>query len=224
MLRYQLSTTRMDAPSEYQALVERHLAHMESQLKHVDPELVHAVVELSRHSRREEYRAVLRLFVLDSALVSRRSAESVEGALLAAAQGVERQLQRYMGRLRGEHRYERTRAGLAPAARAADERVLIEERELLDRALAGDRAAFDRLTWDELPAVSAVIRKELERAGAAGSGVERIGERVLTRTLATCFEALARRPANMSLQGWLADTARRLTREEAGLAGTKEGA
>lgn len=197
-----------------QEMLDRHVAQLERRLRHIDPDLVHLTLVIERQARRDEYRGSARLVIFNRALPAKRNTAPTIAVLIKRSfEDLEDQVQRFQQRLRGEYAHERTRASLPPEAIAARERELLEERELLDRALAGDSTAFNALVDAELPAVSQVIARALLEQGQE-VGPEAI-EHVLADVLATAHENLARKPARWTLGGWLAWTARRLVKEEA---------
>jgi len=132
-------------------------------------------------------------------------------------QDLAEQLERYMSSLRREYAHERKRASLSAGAVRAIERELLETRELLDRALAGDRAAFDELVEAELPSLARIIEAELAKAGKDNS--DEAVRHVLSDVLTMAFGELPKKPARWSMLAWLAWLARRLiAREESALA------
>jgi hypothetical protein len=195
-------------------MLDRHVAQLEQRLPHVDPDLVHLTLVVEPQARRDEYKGSARLVIFNRALPAKRNRAPTIGVLIKRSfEDLEDQVDRFKQRLRGEYANERTRASLSPEAAAARERELLEERELLDRALAGDSAAFNTLADSELPAVSQVIARALLDQGQE-VGPEAI-EHVLGDVLATAHANLARKPARWTLGGWLAWTARRVVKEEA---------
>jgi len=197
-----------------QEMLDRHVAQLEQRLWHMDPDLVHLTLVIEPQARRDEYRGSVRLVLFNRALPAKRNTAPTIGVLIKRSfEDLEDQVDRFKQRLRGEYAHERKRASLTPEAMAARERELLEERELLDRALAGDSTAFNTLADAELPAVSQLIARALLDQNRE-VGPDAI-EHVLADVLATAHANLARKPARWTLAGWLAWTARRLVKEEA---------
>ena len=214
-MKLQLTTHDFELSREDQEVIERHRAKLERQLRHFDPDLVHLTVNVERQLRNGDYLASVRLTLLNNhTLPARRnSGPAVAVVLRRAFEDIEEQLIRFKSKLRREYTYERKRASLAPDVVQVHERALLEERELVDRAVTGDRAAFDTLVDAELSALSQVIARTLIEHGreVGPEGIERAMEDVL----ATAFGDLARKPARWSLGGWLLWLARRRLRREA---------
>jgi len=209
-IRYQVTTKRVVLTDYIRRDIEARLGQLERRLYHFPADALQAQIALERQARREAYTVRLALVGLRNTLVARRTGPSIAVALDQATDAVERQLERYKARLRGDYLHERKRAALSPAERQARERELLEDRALLDRALIGDLQAFDALTERELPGLTRYIRRQLVQRGMEGAAVEMHLPQILEQALLAGFERLRQKPEPMSLQGWLALQARPL--------------
>ncbi|HZU05678.1 MAG TPA: hypothetical protein VFB73_06870 [Chloroflexota bacterium] len=218
MLQYHLTTRDCELAASDQRALQHHLEHLERQLRHFQPELVHLDLLIEHQPRRREYVGSFRLSLPGTVLVARRNrAPAVRTLLKEAFEDLEERLARYKAALRRDYAHERKRAALEPEQVRFCERVLLEERELLDRALAGDRTAFDQLVQQELPGLARQIEALLAASGREPS--PEAVEHVMADVLATAFARLAQKPARWSLGGWLGWLARReIDRETRGLA------
>lgn len=208
-----LTTKRCELTPSARKVLGRHLEHLRRRLRHYDPDLLQLELVVERHARKQEYRGSIRLSLGNHVLPAKRNrAETLEGLLKAAFEDLEEQLDRFQARVRREYARERKRTSLPPEVVRAHERALLEERELLDRAMAGDRAAFDRLVEEELPGLRRTIERALLDVGAEPTS-ERV-EHTLADVLTVAFRELSRKPARWSLGGWLAWIARREVRRE----------
>ena len=213
-MRVRLTTRRFELGPEDRMALERAVSHLERQLGHVAPDAAEIELDLERHPRRDEYTGSVRLHLFGRALPAKRNAAPTARALLKRAfDDLEEQLARFKARLRREYAHERKRASHSPEAVRFQEQVLLAERVLLDRALAGDRAAFDTLVQAELRGLDAVVRQALARAGREPT--DEAVQHVIGDVLAVAFRELARKPARWSLGGWLALIARREGEREA---------
>lgn len=213
MLRYHVATHRCELSPEDQKDLERHLAKLERRLRHFDPDLVHVDLEIEYQPRLRQYTASVRLSLPDKVLPARRNTgPHIRPLFDLAFQDIAEQLERYMSTLRREYAHERKRASLSTAAVRAVERSLFETRELLDRALAGDRAAFDGLVEAELPSLARIIEAELAKAGKDNS--DEAVQHVLSDVLTMAFGELPKKPARWSMLAWLAWLARRFIARE----------
>lgn len=213
-MKFTLKTHRCTLTPAERAELDRRLDLLDRRLQHFDPDLVHLSLDIERHARRSEYRGSIRLVLLNHALPAKRNVAPTPSVLIKRTfEDLEEQVERFKARLRGEYTHERRRASLSPEAVHAVERELLAERELLDRALLGDEAAFRNLINRELPGVSAAIGRMLAERGqdASAEAVEHVLMDVLTRA----FSELPRKPARWSYGGWLAWLARRLLEQEA---------
>lgn len=213
MVKVHVTTKRCElTPADHQEL-ERHLARLDRRLRYIDPDLAHLAIEIERRVRKLEYGGSFRLSLFNRPLPAKRNAApTIEALLKQAFDDLEEQLERFKSRLRRAYSHERKRLSLPPEAVRYRERELVEERELLDRALAGDRDAFTVLVNAELPGLSAVIGKILVEQGQEPSP-EAI-EHVMADVVAIAFRELVHKPARWSLGGWLAWLARREIRRE----------
>lgn len=195
--------------------IEHQVQRLDRRLPHVDPDLVHLTLAIKRDVRRDAYYGSIRLTLFDRVLPAKRNNGPTIAVLLKRAfeDLVEDQLPRFMAKLRRDYTYERKRASLSGEAVRALERSLHQERELLDRALAGDRAAFRALVDTEMPVLSRVVANVLVEHGREPSP-EAI-QHALADALAIGERELPKKPARWSLSGWLAWLARREIRREA---------
>ena len=109
-------------------------------------------------------------------------------------------LERALGQLR-------KRGARTPAAVARAGRELTEQRALLDRALAGERNAFDTLAEIRLAGVRKIIVERLSEGGREPP--QEALDAALARTLSRAFERLHEKPERWSVHRWLAAVARR---------------
>lgn len=216
MVELHVKTQRCELSPADQRGLDRYRERLDRRLRHFDPDLVHLTIEIDRHPRTGQYVGSFRLTLLNQALPAKRnSGPTIEALLKQAFDDIEEQLSRFKSNLRRDYAHERKRASLPPEAIRYQERELMAERELLDRALAGDRTAFDTLINDERPGLSTVIASELVARGQEPRP-ETI-DHVMADVLTTAFRDLARKPARWSFGGWLAWLARRqLQRESKG--------
>ena len=187
-MQLHLTTRRFELPAGLEDDLRRRMEHLAPRLRHFNPDLVHLDVTLEWHPRKREYSGSFRLSAAGALLPARRNrAASAEGLLDAAFDDLEEQLARYTARLRRERHHERKRASTrSQEALEARERALLEERELLDRALR-------EAGRDPLPEVI---------------------EHVLADVLAAAHQRLPEKPARWSIPGWLTWLARRQVRRE----------
>ncbi len=212
MIDYHLTTKRFDATPAVVDKVEEWIAKLERRARHFPPDLLHVDVELERRARREEYVARLRLSVGNTVLVTRKKGATVQEALKEAGEDMERRLERYKARLRRDYAHERKRASLSAEEIASLERELLEDKELLDRSLAGDREAFEELTERELPRLTRYLRRQLRQRDVPEDRIDALLPDLLADTLQMAFEHLAQKPPRLSMQVWLALQARELLR------------
>ncbi len=213
MIKFTLTTRRCELTDRDRELLDHHLQRLDPELKHFDPDLVHLTLDIERHPRREEYTGRVRLAVMNTLLPARRNTAPTLPALLKLAfDDLHEQLHRFKSQLRREFMHERKRASLPPEMVTVQERLLLDERELLDRALAGDRAAFDALVNRELPELTRAVERLLAEQGRPTDSAT--VEHVLADVLTTAFTDLARKPARWSMAGWLAWLARRMIRRD----------
>lgn len=209
-IRYQVTTKRVALTDDIRREIEAALVWLERRLRHFPTDALQAQIALEQQLRRESYTVRLALVVLRNTFVARQTGPSIGVALDQGTAAVERQVQRYKARLRGDYRYERKRAALSPEERQVHERELLEDRALLDQALLGDRKAFDELTEGELPRLTRYIRRRLLERGITGAALDAQLQQILEQALLAGFERLRQKPESMSLQGWLALQARPL--------------
>jgi ribosomal subunit interface protein len=201
---YQVTTKRIELTDYIRREIEEQLSRLERRLRHFPADALQAQIAVERQGRREAYTIRLALSIWRNTLVARRTGPSFPVALEQATTAVERQLERYKARLRGDYLHERKRAAMSPEERWARECELLEDRALLDRALLGDRQAFDELTERELPGLTRYIRRRLTQRGLDEATVETLLPQFLEQALLAGFERLRQKPERMSLQGWLA--------------------
>lgn len=212
-MKLMLTTRRCTLTDRDQEILDHYLQRLEPELQHFDPDLVHLSLDIERHARREEYTGRIRLSIMGTLLPARRNVAPTLAALLKLAfDDLHEQLHRFKSKLRRDYIHERRRASLSPEMVKVQERVLLDERELLDRALAGDRAAFDTLVNRELPTLTRAIARLLAEHGRP-TDTETV-EHVLADVLTTAFTDLARKPTRWSMAGWLAWLARRTIRRD----------
>lgn len=213
MIQLHLMTRRAELSAADRDFINKEIARLERRLRHFSPDALHLFLDIERHARREEYRANIRLDILGVALpVKRNTGPTLHALLKAAFSDVEEQLDRYLAKLRRDYLHERKRASLQTEEVEAAERQLLEERELYDRALAGDQAAFDTLVEAELPGLARRIEAELTRVGRTPTRDE--VQHLMGDVLATAFAELAQKPARWSLRTWLGFLARRQIERE----------
>jgi ribosome-associated translation inhibitor RaiA len=213
-MKVTVATRHCELTPADQEMLDRHVAQLERRLWHINPDLIHLTLVIEPQARRDEYKGSVRLVIFNRALPAKRNTAPTIGVLIKRSfEDLEDQVDRFEQQLRGEYAHERKRASLTPEEREACEQLLLKERELFDRALAGDSAAFNALADAELPAVSQVIARALLEQGQE-VGPETIAH-VLGDVLTIAHENLARKPARWTLGGWLAWTARRVVKDEA---------
>jgi hypothetical protein len=191
--------------------LERKLGHY---LRHVDPDLASITLDLERHSRREEFLGSGRLVIFNRALPAKRNSAPTLGVLIKRiGQDLEDQVRRFRARLGREFVYGRKRGALTSAEQELAERQMGADRDLYERALQGEEAAWQELVELERPRLGGVIAAELGETGGGpgGEGTDELLDRVLERG----FRDLARKPARWSIFGWLTWLARREARGEA---------
>ncbi|MCS7172545.1 MAG: hypothetical protein N0A24_03925 [Armatimonadetes bacterium] len=208
-----LATKRCTLTSGAEKVLKRHLERIERRLRHFPPDLLHLELTVERAARKEEYTGSVRLRIGTHVLPARRNrSETLEGLLQAAFEDLEEQVGRFKARLRRDYAHERKRASLPEEALRAHERALLEERALLDWALAGDQEAFHALVEEELPVLRRVLERELRTAGREVT--EEVLEHFLADVLTVAFRELPHKPARWTTVGWLAWIARRVVGEE----------
>ncbi len=213
MIRLHLMTRRAELAPADRALIDREITRLERRLRHFAPDALDLFLDLERHAHREEYRGSIRLAILGTVLsIKRNTAPSLHALLGRAFADLEERLERYEARLRRDYAHARRRPALSLEEARAVERQLLEERELLDRALAGDRAAFTSLVESELPGLTEAIARALQDAGREPT--EEAIQHLLTDVLARAFVELKRKPARWSLGAWLVALARRQVARE----------
>jgi len=212
-MKLMLTTRRCALTDRDQEILDHYLQRLEPELQHFDPDLVHLWLDIERHARREEYTGRIRLSIMGTLLPARRNVAPTLATLLKLAfDDLHEQLHRFKSKLRRDYMHERRRASLSSEMVKVQERVLLGERELLDRALTGDRAAFDALVNRELPTLTRAIERLLAEYGRP-TDTETV-EHVLADVLTTAFTDLARKPTRWSMAGWLAWLARRIIRRD----------
>lgn len=213
-MQLHLTAKRLDITPEVDEVLTRHLNRLRPRLRHFAPDLVHLDLALRRHPRKQEYSGSIRLSVAGRLLPSRLNrADTLDGLINAAFDDLEEQLSRHKARLRRDHAHERRRASLPQETIEGWERVLLEERELLDRAVAGDREAFDRLVDEDLPSVRrGIVEVLIERGQAAGPDAV---EQILADVLSVAARQITRKPPRWSMNGWLTWLARKEIRRRA---------
>jgi ribosome-associated translation inhibitor RaiA len=207
-MRVQIKTDDVRlTPADHDVLWRR-IRSLEARLEHVEPDLINLQIVLEAQPRRTEYTGHVRLVVMNQVLAARRNqAKRVRTLLHRAFDDLEEQLERFNAGLRREVAWERKRGARSTTAFRAAEQELTEERALLDRALAGERAAFDRVAETQLAGVRKVIFDSLSAAGHDITTRELDTE--LEWVLARAYERLDRKPERWTLHGWLAHVARR---------------
>jgi len=208
-----LTTQRFELGGHAREVLDRSVARLQRRLRHFRPDLVQLHVKVERAARKEEYTGSARVYLPGRVLSARRNRSATpEGWLRAAFDDLEEQLSRYKARLRREHAHERRRASLPREAVEAYERALREERELLDRALVGDREAFDGLAEEGLAGLRRAVERELLRLGRPLTA-EAV-QQAVAEALSVGFRNLAHKPARWTVGGWLAWVAKRTLRME----------
>lgn len=188
--------------------LRRHIDQLEPELARYDPDLVHLEVVLEKQARRQEFTGQLRLVVMEQVLAARRNAApSLRTLLNEAFEDLREQLGRMHAHLRLEPERERKRGMRSEEAFQDADRLLIELRAALDRALGQGGADFEVLADTRLPGVRRVIFDLLTEDGRRPTDDEL--DRALLNTLATAHEDLRSKPEGWSLFGWLAWVARR---------------
>lgn len=193
-------------------VLERRIARLQRRLGHFDPDLVELDVVIEKQPRRQTYTGSIRLSVMGQTLPARRNAAPrIRTLIREAFEDVERELDAFNAGLRSEAAWRRRRGRRGNGAGARDafareERELIEQRAMLDRALAGDRGAFDALADTTLPGVRRVIFDTLSRGGHE-PGNKELTEALIT-TLSAAFRRLGEKPDGWTLYGWIAQVAR----------------
>lgn len=190
-----------------QRTLDRRVERLRRRLHRIDPDLVSLELILTRQARRVEYTARVRLSLMNHVLPAQRNAAPRLTMLLNAAfDDLEKELERYQSGLRGEADRDRKRGARSPVAVARAGRELIEQRALLDRARAGERAAFDILAEVRLAGVRKIIVERLSEGGREPA--QEALDAALARTLSRAFERLHEKPERWSVHRWLADVAR----------------
>ena len=213
-MQLHLTAKRLDITPDVEEVLTRHLNRLRPRLRHFAPDLVHLDVALRRHPRKQEYSGSIRLSVTGTLLPSRLNrADTLEGLIKAAFDDLEEQLNRYKARLRRDHAHERRRASLPRETIEGWMRALLEERELLDRAVAGDRDAFDRLIEEDLPSVRRGILEALIERGEDLR--PEMVEQVLADVLTVAARHVTSKPPRWSMNGWLTWLARKEIRRRA---------
>jgi len=214
MIKHHVTTQRCDLSPIDEREIERFIARLERRLPHVDDDLVHLTIAVEYQPRRDEYEGSIRLTLFNRVLRAKRNAgPTIQALLKQAFDDLDGQLTRFMGKLRRDFTYQRKRPSIAPETARMIERDMLAKRELLDRALAGNREAFNALVDTELPILSRAIASALVERQIDPSP-EAI-EHVMADVLVIAARDLAKKPARWSLSGWLAWLARREIEREA---------
>jgi hypothetical protein len=208
-VRLDVTAKGLELTTAQEKLLRRHVDRLETRLAQFDPDLVDLELTLEKQARREEYACHARLVVMNRALPSRRGVARTLAMLLGKVfEDLEEEAAKLLSEIRGDAAWRRKRHGSRDAAKIADDaRRLTEERALLDQALAGERASFDRLAEAQLAGVRSVIFDVLSAGGHRPT--DDALDQALSLTLSRAFERLAQKPEPWSLHGWLAWTARR---------------
>jgi hypothetical protein len=194
-------------PADLQ-LLRRQIARIEKRLQHIQSDLVQLEIVLEKQARREEYASHVRLLVMNRPLAaSRNRAPFVRTLIRQVFDDLQKELAKLQSGLRGDADWRRKRGMRQSAGMQQARHALEEERALLDRALAGDRATFDRVAETRLAGVRNVIFEILSEGGRQPTDAAL--DEALALTMSRAFEELHRKPERWSLHGWLAWTARR---------------
>jgi hypothetical protein len=189
-------------------LLRRHVAHLEERLQHIEPDLINLDVVIEKQPRREEYASHVRLVVMNQPLtVSRNRAPLVRTLIRQVFDAIEKDVAQRLSALRGRAAAQRKRGMRNVASAQRARHGLEEERALLDRALAGEKATFDQLAESRLAGVRKVVYEILSEGGRQPTDAAL--DEALALTLSRAFEDLHRKPEHWSLHGWLSWTARR---------------
>jgi hypothetical protein len=194
-------------PGDERQLLRR-VERLTAQLERFDPDLVHLEVVINKQARRSEFTSRLRLVVMEHVLpVHRNAAPHIRTVLTRAFDDLERSLIQFNEQMRGATGWQRKRSARSARRIKQAQAALINERALLDRALAGERTAFEVLADTRLAGLRNVIFELLTERGGQPSDDEL--DQALGTTLAVAFEQLERKPERWSIHGWLSWIARR---------------
>lgn len=209
-MRYHIMAPNIELSDQMQANLMGKLQKIERFVQRFPPDTVDVDVTVDRHQRTQDFVVSLRLGLTGTVLVAKEQAPGLEQAAIAAVDDVLDQLKRYKAKLRGEGAIAHSRQPVSPEAMVDIIEPLLEQRELYDRAIAGDTGAFEQLMNEEGFSVRRVLRQELQRHGIHdGPEQDALFEMLLGDALAEAQSDLARKPSRMSVPGWLSLKARK---------------
>ncbi len=188
---------------------------LEPHLKRVEVARVRLGVQIERHKTKDRNTVALRLHLPKKVLVSKEEAQNLESALNEAFEELQRQLMRYVARLRKEDQWRRK-------ARRAQLRRL---KAATGAAAREDRQAYYDLVHKHIPKLERFVRHELTYMRASGDlppDYPRI-EDIVDETLARAFSELDKKPSPLSIDNWLIRIAIDIIAEEVARFRAEEG-
>ncbi|HET9440877.1 MAG TPA: hypothetical protein VFO52_11935 [Longimicrobiales bacterium] len=189
-------------------VIEDRVRQLEKRLQDVDPELVNLEIAVEAQPRRTEYTGQVRLVVMNHVLPARRNrAKQLNTFLNRAFDDIEEQLDDFTSSLRSESHWKRKRGARSEQEMQEIESELVEERALLDSALAGNSEAFALAAEKRLAGLRKVIFDHLDTQGKGTSDADL--DAALSLVLSRAAEDLKKKPEHWPLRRWLAWVAAR---------------
>jgi len=219
-MQYHVSTKGFEPSDNLHVEIEKKRQKLAKLVEQFPQDVIHLDLTMERQPRREEYIASLRLGLTGTVLAAHERGVTPENALHKAVNILETELAHYKARLRHENAVSRRREDLTTVESDLLQDDLRTERELLDRCLAGNKAAFDDLVKEYMPELLQAVREEAARTGP-GKPLPSDEElrAVVQEALAEAFQRLPHEPPRANLANWLVAEAINAWQEHLGEAG-----
>lgn len=204
-MRYHIMAPSIELSDRMRDTLLRKLQKLERFVQRFPADGVDVVATVDRQVRTDDFVVSLRLNLNGTALVSKEQAPQLQQAVGAAIEDVLDQLNRYKAKLRGDALIAHSRTTMQSEELAEVLTPLLEQRELYDRAMAGDQGAFQRLLEEDGFSLQQVLRQELRQHGVDdGPEQDTLAADLLGHALIAAQQDMEHKPSRMSVSGWLA--------------------